>query len=120
MRVTIEVLTGAKAAEIQVGPSQALLFDPGVIRIKAITGVGGFTVLASEIKEDEGKGEARFAAVSIYGGVAQGEVLEIELEAVGSAGEESALELTGVDFLRDETGGEIKPVEITNGRVEIK
>lgn len=118
VKLTIDVLTGAKVAEIQVGPSQALLFDPEVIRIKGITGIGEFTVLASDIKED--KGEARFAAVSIYGGVAQGEILEIEVEAVGSAGEESELKLTGVDLLQDETGREIAPIKITNGRVEIK
>lgn len=118
VKVVIDILSGAKLAEIQVGPSQALRFDPEVIQVKSIIGLGGFTVLASDIKADEG--EARFAAVCIYGGVTGGEILELEVEAVGSAGEESELKLTGVDLLQDEAGRGIGPVAITNGRVKIK
>jgi hypothetical protein len=122
VKVAVDIPSGAKEArllaEIQVGPSQALRFDPRVIQIKGITGIGEFTVLATDI--DKEKGEARFAAVSISGGVAQGEILEIEVEALGRAGEMSELKLTGVDLLQDRTGKEIAPVTIINGRIRIK
>lgn len=115
--ISVTILTGSALTEIQVGPHGALVFDPGVIRIKGITGVGGFVVLASDIDNDNG--EARFAAADIHGSVKQGEILEIEVEAVGRPGESSELKLTGVDVLQDEAGNEITPVMITDGEIGI-
>lgn len=117
IKVTIKVLTDAKLAEIQVGPRGALLFDPKVFQVKSIVGLGSFSVLASEI--DGAGGRARFAAASLYGGLGEGEILELEVQAIGGAGESSPLKLTEIDLLLDERGNELAPVAITAGKVTI-
>lgn len=118
VRISITVSSSSGLTEFQVGPNGALVFDPQVIQLREISGVGDFTVLASNIDND--KGEARFAAANIQGSLSQGAILEIEVDAVGRSGESTELRLTGVDVLRGASGNQIAPVTITSGEIAIK
>ncbi|MCR4405215.1 MAG: cohesin domain-containing protein [Candidatus Acetothermia bacterium] len=118
VKISVEVLTDGRLAEIQVGPRGALVFDPKVLQVKSIVGVGGFSVFASEI--DAAAGRARFAAASLSGGVREGEILELEVQVLGKAGERSVLKLTRVDLLLGERGEDLAPSVISNGQLNIE
>lgn len=117
VEISIRVSAGLGLTEIQVGPNGAVAFDPAVIQVNEITGVGGFTVLASTI--DNSSGEARFAAAILQGSMISGDIVAIEIEALGNPGESSELELTGIDVLRDTDGDNIGTVNVVNGQVRI-
>jgi hypothetical protein len=118
VEVSAKVSAGPGLAEIQVGPNGALIFNPAIVQVKEIRGVGGFTVLASSI--DNSSGEAKFAAAVFQGAVRDGTILAIEVEAVGSPGESSYLRLTGVDVLRDASGNTISIEAMVEGHVRIR
>jgi hypothetical protein len=83
---------------VQLGREGALTFDPHIIQVKGLRGLGPYQVLASKI--DNARGEVRFVLLAL--GPAKGQAT-VELELIGSGSGESRLELAGLELL-DATG----------------
>lgn len=113
LRINLERLKGGLGG-LQVGPAGALTFDPRVVQVKSLKGLGSYEVLASKI--DNLRGEARFVLVSLGGPVSRGTLVELELVAVG--GGESAIALTAPE-LRDSQGRAVA-ARLVPGRVSVK
>ena len=111
----------SKAVDLQVGPRGALRFDPKVVRVKGIRGLGAYRILASKI--DNARGEAQFVLIALdLEGEGAGKpraqvkakaiaiaIAELEVEAVGREGETTPLELGDPDVLRDPEGNDLTP-----------
>lgn len=102
---------------VQVGPKGALTFDPEVIQIRSIKGKSGFQVFASSIDNDEGK--ILFLAGYPGGGLSDGVILELEIQAQGPAGAKTSVELTQIDLMADEEGNEMEAFDLRGGTVHI-
>jgi PKD repeat protein len=105
-----------KIAGLQAGPVGGLKFDPKVIRVRSIRGVG-HVLLASKIDNKAGKAVFLFVSVRGTKKVKEGAIIELEIEAVGHAGESTFLELE-VDMAIDLKGQGVKPMTI-NGSVTL-
>lgn len=113
-RATINVSSSSTLGGIQVGPEGSLSFDPAVIRIKAIRSVPPFQVLAHEIDNEVGK--AKFMAIAM-GKPTSGEIIELEVEAVGQEGESTVIKLAS-DMVLDDEGNKLE-VEVAEGRLDL-
>lgn len=102
---------------VQVGPKGALRFDPEVIQIQSINGKNGFQVFASSIDNDEGR--ILFLAGYPGGGLSDGVILELEIQAQGPAGTKTSIELTRIDLMANEEGNDIKAFDLRSGTVTI-
>jgi YVTN family beta-propeller protein len=76
--------------------SGGITFDPHRVQINSITGVNGFTVLASVI--DNGAGKVSFAAVNPANGVAQGPIVRFDISITGAGGSPSIEQTTVVQI----------------------
>ncbi len=78
---------------LQVGPTGALHFDPAVIRILEIVGVGDYVVEAVDI--DNRRGEARFTVridpAEAPNGLSNGTVAIVRVDGVGDPGDRTRL-----------------------------
>jgi len=110
--IGIKIPPGKGVAELQVGPNGSLSFDPDVIWLTRISGVGGFTILAADI--DNFIGRAIFAAVA-FQEVKEGPIVEVGFVAVGTPGECTELTLS-IDKLGDMEGERV-PFEVIKGRL---
>lgn len=115
--VTIRIFGLNDLQSLQVGPIGRFTFAPQVVQVKAIVGINGFQVFASQI--DNAKGEALFLAAYPGGSKSEDGIVQIELEAVGNADASSALTITAIDVLADSQGNDITDYEIYEGRVTI-
>jgi hypothetical protein len=113
-RVTIDISSSAVVEGIQVGPAGSLSFDPQVIQIKEIRGIPPFQLLAHEIDNEAGR--AKFMAIAM-GEPRDGEIIELEVEAVGQEGESTVVELAS-DMILDAEGNELE-VETAEGWLTI-
>ena len=81
---------------LQVGPIGALRYDPTVIQVKEILGVGIYTVEAVNI--DNRRGEARFTVrvdpAQAANALQTGTIAQIVVEGVGQPGQRTLLSLT--------------------------
>ncbi len=102
---------------VQAGPRGALTFDPEVIQIQSINGKNGFQVFASSIDNDEGK--ILFLAAYPGGGLSDGVILELEIQAQGSVGAKTRIELAQIDLMADQEGNEITAFALRSGTVNI-
>ncbi len=110
--IRISLLNPPDAQTIQVGPTGLLTFDPSVIQVTGLTGVNGFTVFGSTINNIMGwvQFAAGFAGGSIRPIVAPGlsvldiTIIEMTVQAIGAAGAQTALTITGVDVFTDRVG----------------
>lgn len=107
-----------EAVDLQVGPQGALRFDPRVVQVKGIKGLGPYRVLADRI--DNLTGEVQFVLVALdrERGAAGGAIAALEVEAIGSEGSSSALELRDLDVIRD-LGGSHLEVQVINGTITV-
>jgi len=109
-------------AGVQVGPREALRFDPKVIQVRSIKGIQPYQILASKI--DNTRGEVKFALISVGGvgvGTRAGAIAELEVEASGVG--ESPISLSGFDVLADARGQRLDAraqIRIKNGRVKVR
>ncbi|MCR4404508.1 MAG: PKD domain-containing protein [Candidatus Acetothermia bacterium] len=90
-RATLTIFSSAALLGLQAGPEGGLSFDPKVIQIRAVRGVPPYEVLASEV--DNGAGRAKFIAIAL-GEPEGGELVELEVEAIGREGESTLIGLT--------------------------
>ena len=91
----------------------SLRYDPGVMRVTNVTALSGFTLFASSI--DNTLGEVQFA-IAIVGGepVRQGGLVRLDVQAAGTSGQQTTLDLTLYVF-RDPEGDDIfTPTELEN------
>ena len=102
---------------LQVGPDGRFTFDASVIQVKGIEGINGFQVFTSQI--DNAKGRALFAAGYPGGSRDETGIVQIEVEARGSVGRCSSLEITKIDVLADSDGNNITRYEIINGTATV-
>jgi hypothetical protein len=90
---TIRLSSDSGLLGLQVGPEGRLRYDPEVLRIRAIYGVGPYQVLAANI--DNARGEARFIILRTgdtpYRSTEAETILEVEVEAVGDVGERTEM-----------------------------
>ncbi|MGQ9602118.1 MAG: PKD domain-containing protein [Candidatus Bipolaricaulia bacterium] len=89
------------------GLAGALTFDPKVVQVRGLKGLGPYQVLASKI--DNTHGEARFVLLTLDASTSstgkKASMAAVELELVGRGGGESRLELAGPGLeLLDATG----------------
>jgi hypothetical protein len=98
---------------IQAGPEGALTFDPRVIQVKSIKGLGPYRLLAQKI--DNARGEIRFVLLSLGGSPRGGAVLELEIVA-NNVGE-SEIELGGLRLL--DAQGRALEAQVIPGRVKV-
>jgi outer membrane protein assembly factor BamB len=73
-----------------------MTFDPHRVQINSITGVNGFTVLASVI--DNGAGKVSFAAVNPANGVTQGPIVRFNITITGAGGSPSIEQTTMIQI----------------------
>lgn len=116
-QVTIRIFGLDDLQSLQVGPTGRFTFDPQVIQVKAIEGINGFQVFASQV--DNTKGEALFLAGYPGGSKSEDGIVQLEVEAVGSVGTSSALTITAIDVLADSQGNDITDYEIYDGKVTL-
>ena len=113
--------------DLQVGPEGALTFDPRVIQVQSIRGLGPYRVLASKI--DNVAGLVRFVLTSVpVAALGLGEahpeaepaeaVAELLVKAIGAEGTGSLIKLSKVDVLRGMAGQDLA-TEVTEGRITI-
>jgi hypothetical protein len=103
LTVAIDVSSSAGLADIQ----GTLSFDPAILRVRRISALNGYTILAERI--DNLAGQVRFVAVMITGeAVKRGPILEFEVESTGTIGP-SSLALS-FDLLRDAAGNDISSI----------
>ena len=91
----------------------SLRYDPGVMRVTNVTALSGFTLFASSI--DNTLGEVQFA-IAVVGGnpVRQGGLVRLDVQAVGSSGQQTTLDLT-INVFRDPEGDDIfTPTELAS------
>lgn len=91
----------------------SLRYDPAVMRVTNVTALSGFTLFASAI--DSTLGEVQFA-IAIVGGdpVRQGGLVRLDVQAAGSSGQQTTLDLT-LHVFRDPEGDDIfTPSELEN------
>lgn len=106
-------------ADIQVGPQGVLQFNPKAVEVRAIRGIAPYQVVASKI--DNLKGEIRFALTSLNGRfISSGPLMEIEIVAIGRAGQTGEIRLTGFDVLRDSRGQDLMSARLNPLRIRIK
>jgi len=115
--VKISVFYLQDLQSFQVGPTGAFTFDPNVIRVKSISGINGFQVFASKI--DNNAGKVLFLVAYPGGGISTDGVVQLEVEAVGKAGDSTALKITQVDVLANKYGDDIAPFNIVDGEATI-
>lgn len=101
----------------QVGPTGRFTFDPKVIHVTSIEGVGGFQVFAGHV--DNANGEALFLAGYPGGSGGEGGVVQLEVKAVGEPGMGCVLKITSIDVLADGDGLDIADYELIDGKVTI-
>jgi hypothetical protein len=117
--IRISLLNPPDAQTIQVGPTGLLTFDPAVIQVTGLVGVNGFTLFGSTINNTMGwvQFAAGFAGGSIRPIVAPGlsvldvTIIEMTVQAIGAAGAQTDLTITGVDVFTDRVGQSI-PIAI--------
>jgi hypothetical protein len=86
-----------------------LSYNPSVMRVKSLDTLSGFTLFASSIDNAEGKVQFAIAMVGAAP-IRQGGLIRLEVEAVGQAGEQTALELA-ITVFRDPDGDDIFTAE---------
>lgn len=93
--------------DFQLGPQGGLFFDPQVVRVKSIKGLGSYRVLASRI--DNTRGEAQFVLIALGARTSKKPqaIAELEVEAAGQEGDRAILEVRGPAILRDLQGNEL-------------
>lgn len=106
---------------LQVGPSGKFTYDPSVIRVKDIVGVGFYTVEAKVI--DNRRGEARFTVridpSQAANALQNGTIAIIQVEKVGQPGQRSRLGLV-FDKVTDSNNVEITgDVGVDSGMIRI-
>lgn len=95
--LSLKELSGPGLIALQVGPIYRFRFNPQVIHIQAVKGVGSFRVLAPVVINNEG-GEVQFIAISTQATLT-GPLVELIVQAVGPPGSESILDLESIDVL---------------------
>jgi len=113
--------------ELQIGPVGAITFDPGIIEVKGVKGVGNYVVESLNIDNEAGK--LQFAVTLKPGRkpINEGPVVMIELEPVPTAppGDVTELKIEDedgievVDVFRDAAGKDLTP-DVVPGQVKIK
>ncbi len=98
---------------LQVGPKAALTFNPQLIQVKDIRGLGPYRVLAHRI--DNAQGEARFVLISLGHSVKSGAIIELEVSTVGIG--EGQVDLTGLRLLN--ARGQAVNAAVVPGRVQV-
>jgi hypothetical protein len=116
--VTIHINSLNDLQSFQVGPNGKFIFNPQVVRLRAIEGINGFQLFASKI--DNEKGEALFLIGYPGGSKSDDGIVRIEVEAVGRVGAISTLEITAIDVLADSKGNDIINYKIYNGSIRIE
>jgi len=116
-KVTLSASALPRFNSIQVGPSGVIKYDPKIIEVLSITGLGGFTVFASDI--DSTTGEISLAAGSTSGAVPNGAILEFQVRAVGASGASTQINITKLDFVLKTDAEPITGIKITPGQVSI-
>jgi hypothetical protein len=108
-----------RLVDLQVGPRGALTFDPRVIQVRGIKGLGPYRVLASRI--DNTKGEVQFVLVPLgkEGRHPADALAELEVEALSAEGMSSVLDLREPDVLRDSAGNDLA-ITVRRGLVTIE
>lgn len=107
VRISIAGAPAPGVVDFQVGSQGKLTFDPAVVQVTAVRAISPVTLLASDVDNDNGR--LTFAAASLGAGLSDGDFLELDIKAVGSAGERSTLTITAFDVLRDKNGNNITP-----------
>jgi len=94
---------------MQVGPQGALNFDPNVIKIIDIYGVNSYIAYShTSLDEVNRTGRLKFTATKFKSPyLTEGDIVAIEVKAVGKAGDSTPLEITQIDMLRDAEGNDI-------------
>lgn len=100
LTVNVDASNSAGLADIQ----GTLTFDPAVMKVRSISALNGYTILAERI--DNAAGQVRFVAVMIAGeALKRGPILEFEVESTGTIGPGSLA--LSFDLLRDVVGKDI-------------
>jgi PKD repeat protein len=107
-RASIKLSTDVALEGLQLGPEGGLSFDPRVVQIRAVRGIPPYEVLASEI--DNERGRAKFIALAM-GEPRGGEIIELEVEAVGREGESSIIKLIPDIAISPRGEVELEPAE---------
>lgn len=125
--ISIRFVPGPGLGELQVGPDGALTFDPTIIQVLNIKGVGPYIVDSVNIDSIEGR--AQFALTLKPGRTAlnEGVIAEIEVDKAPDApvGESVTLDIEDiegieiVDVFRDAEGRDLLP-DVTRGVITIK
>jgi hypothetical protein len=106
--------------ELQVGPHGALAFDPQVIRVRKVKGLGSYKVLASRIDNIAGTAQFVLFPLDAASAISSEAIAELEVETIGKEGSTGPIELTGVDVLRDIRGvnlvAHVAPGSVTVGK----
>ncbi len=104
---------------LQVGPSGAFTYDPSVVQVKDIVGVGDYTIQSKVI--DNRRGEARFTVLTTdpSDALQNGTIAIIQMTQVGQAGQRSRLGLV-FDQVTDANNIPITPdVGVSVGEIKI-
>ncbi|MCS6937228.1 MAG: hypothetical protein NZ610_07425 [Candidatus Bipolaricaulota bacterium] len=125
--VSVRFVPAPGLGEVQIGPDAAIVFDPEIIQILSIKGVGPYTV--NSVNIDSLAGRAQFTVTLKPGRTAlnEGVIAEIEIDKAPDAPvgvsvdllieSEDGIEI--VDVFRDKDGRDLIP-DVMPGRVTIK
>ncbi len=125
--ISIRFVPGPGLGELQVGPDGALTFDPTIVQVLNIKGVGPYIV--DSVNIDSLEGRAQFTLTLKPGRTAlnEGVIAEIEVDKAPDApvGESVTLDIEDiegieiVDVFRDAEGRDLLP-DVTRGVITIK
>ncbi|MCR4405219.1 MAG: PKD domain-containing protein [Candidatus Acetothermia bacterium] len=108
-----------EVVDLQVGPQGALLFDPKIVQLRGIRGLGPYRVLAERIDNTDGRAQFVLIALDREAARGRGPIAELEVAVTSAGGGSTRLELTGVDILRDLGGTELG-ARVINGTITVE
>jgi len=118
VHLSIEGVPEPGLLELKVGPKGEFAYDPQVVRVIDVAGIGPYTVTSKTIDNQLGKVE--FAASAPEKEViTDGAVVGLEVEAIGNSGESTTLRITRIDAFHDPEGNDI-PYMVNNGVLSIE
>jgi hypothetical protein len=84
---------GGAPKGLQAGPEGAIRFDPRVLRVRAISAIEPYQMLASEVDHERGSVKFLLIRQRDLDGPDEHPILELEVEAVGLSGRQTLLRL---------------------------
>jgi len=120
VRISVSGVPEPGLKNVQVGPQGALTFDPAVVRLVDIHGVNSYIAYSHfPLARVNESGALGFTAAKFKPPfLTEGDIVELEFQALGKPGDTTELELTQFDLLRDADGNDL-PYVVVPGRLII-